>query len=297
MFDFRLRVFQLVAKRKSFTKAAEELYITQPAVSKHIKEIESYYKVKLFHRNGSKIVLTEAGHSLLGHVDELLSVYHSIEIDMHAFSSGKSGHLRIGASTTIAEYILPTILPQFHSDFKDIKVSLKPGNSEQIEMALAAGEIDLGIIEGQGKSPDFKYTPFLRDEIVLVARANHYLIQKESLALSDLATESFLLREPGSGTLAVIANALKLIGIKLADLHVEMQLRSSESIKNYLLSSNTLAFLSVFSILKELKNNECAILDIKGLSIERDFCFIQPHGEYEMLPALFIKFALEHNFR
>ncbi len=297
MFDFRLRVFYTVAKRLNFTKAAEALYITQPAVTKHIKEIESYFKVKLFDRNGTKIKLTPAGETLLHYAEQLFAIYQNLEFDLDAFTQRKSGTLRIGASTTAAQYLLPPILAAFHHKFETVKVQLVTGNTELIETALQQKTIDLGIIEGKSRNTVFKYTPFVKDELVLVAKTGHPLAKKSVAKPEDLLKCSFLLREPGSGTLEVIAHALKQSGIKIGDLNVEMQLDSPESIKLYLLNSEALAFLSVYAIFKELKNNECTIIDVKGLTIERQFNFIQAQGDTETLPDFFIKFAINYNFK
>jgi DNA-binding transcriptional LysR family regulator len=297
MFDFRLQVFHTVAKRLSFTRAAEELFITQPAVTKHIHEIESYFKVKLFERNGIKIRLTPAGEILLQYTDQLFDIYRNLEFELNTFTQRHTGKLRIGASTTVAQYVLPPVLAAFHKKFKDIQVTLTINNTEQIEQALQNKNIDLGIIEGQSKNSLFKYTELVKDELVLVAGSNHPLAKKKSIKPEDLLNIHLLLREPGSGTLEVIAHALKQLGIKIAQLQSEMQLGSTESIKLYLLHSDCLAFLSVYSILKELQNKECCIIDVKGLAIERYFYFIQQHGESSALPDLFMKFARHYNFR
>jgi LysR family transcriptional regulator, transcriptional activator of the cysJI operon len=170
-------------------------------------------------------------------------------------------------------------------------------NTEQIEQALQNKDIDFGIIEGQSKNTSFKYTEFLKDEIVLVANINHPATRKEKIQLDELLKTPLLLREPGSGTLEVVAHALKPLDIKLSQLHTEMQLGSTESIKSYLLHSNCMAFLSIYSILKELKNKEVAIIDVEGLNIERKFHFIQSYGEVEALPELFMRFARHYNFK
>lgn len=297
MFDFRLQVFNTVAKRLNFTKAAEELFITQPAVTKHIQEIENHFKVKLFERNGTKIKLTPAGETLLHFTDQLFTVYRNMEFELNTFTQQHTGKLRIGASTTVAQYVLPPVLAAFHRKFKDIKVTLTINNTGQIEQALQNKDIELGIIEGQSKNNLFKYTEFVKDELVLVANISHPLAKKGMIKPEELLKIPLLLREPGSGTLEVLAHALKPLGIKIAQLQNEMQLGSTESMKLYLLNSNAMAFLSVHSILKELQNKECCIIDVKGLNIERHFYFIKQHGQAEALPELFMKFARHYNFR
>ncbi len=292
MLDFRLQVFYTVAKRLNFTKASVELYISQPAVTKHIKELEAQFKVSLFERSGNKrILLTPAGEMLLQYAGRLLEIYRELDYDMNLLVKQHSGVLRIGASTTVAQYIIPPILAQFHKKFKDIKVLLITGNTEEIELALLNKEIEFGIIEGIARNPQIRYEEYLNDELVLVSAISNSVIKKDVIKPEELSNYPLLLREPGSGTLDVIAHALKPHNLKLSDLQIEMQLGGTESIKSYLLHSNCLAFLSIHSILKELKNNECRIIDIKGLTIERPFNFIQHYGQPSSLTELFIRFA------
>lgn len=297
MFDFRLKVFQTVAKRLNFTKAAAELYITQPAVTKHIQELEHYFKTKLFERKGSQIKLTPAGEILFQHTGQIFAVYRNLEFEMNSFSKKHKGGLRVGASTTVAQYVLPPVLAAFHEKFPEVKVTLTTNNTEQIEAALKNNEIDLGIIEGKKKNPSIKYSEFIKDEIVLIASNKNPFFKKGVIQVKELKTVPLLLREPGSGTLEVIALSLKNCGIKIKDLKIEMQLSSTESIKSYLLHSDCLAFVSVYSVLNELKQNDFRIIDIKELDIERYFYFIQLQGESESLTTIFMNFSRHYNFR
>jgi LysR family transcriptional regulator, transcriptional activator of the cysJI operon len=297
MFDFRLKVFYTVARRLNFTKAAEELYITQPAVTKHIHEIETYYKIQLFHRNGTKIKLTPAGIALLEHAEQLFNIYRNIEVDLAAINENVKGAIRIGASTTVAQYVLPKYLASFKQKFPDIKIELTTNNTEHIENALIANKIDFGIIEGQSKRPQLKYTTFLKDEIVLCTRTGNPFIKKPSITLALLKELPLLIREQGSGSQEVIAAALKKAGIKVSQLKIEMVLESTESIKAYLSSSDCFAFLSIHSVLKELKSNELTIIDIKELNIERAFYFVKQQGDNQHLTELFMKFISSDNFK
>ncbi|MBS1668116.1 MAG: LysR family transcriptional regulator [Bacteroidetes bacterium] len=297
MFDFRLQVFFTVAKRLNFTKAAEELFITQPAVTKHIHELESHFRIKLFDRNGTKIKLTVAGETLFQYAEELSTIYRNLEFEMNSLTQTHSGNLKIGASTTVAQYVLPPVLAAFHKKSRDIKVTLTINNTEQIEQALENKEIELGFIEGKSKKSIIKYTEFVKDEIVLVSHVNNPLARKQSISPEELKKIPLLLREPGSGTLEVIAHALKPLGIKISQLQNEMQLGSTESMKMYLPYSHCMAFMSVHSVLKELKSKDFCIIDVKGLSIERWFYFIQLQGQLAALPELFMKFARHYNLR
>ena len=292
--DFRLKVFYAVANRLSFTKASTELYITQPAVSKHIQELEEYYKIKLFERNGSKIALTTAGNVLFQHAKSIFEVYRNIDFDMSTLINQRAGLLRIGASTTISQYIIPPLLAGFHHKLQDVKVSLLNGNTEQIENALLQQEIAIGIVEGQSKNKSIKYTPFLKDELVLVCKFSNAFIHLEEVTREELKKMRFVMREQGSGTLEVIEHALKPFEIKITELQIEMQLGSTESIKSYLINSDCVAFISIHAIQKELKNKELAILDIKDLIIERFFYIIALQGKTDSLSDLFIQNISNH---
>ncbi|MGV0847763.1 LysR substrate-binding domain-containing protein [Empedobacter falsenii] len=297
MFDFRLKVFDTVAKRLNFTKAANELNITQPAVTKHIKEIELNLNIKLFERNGTKIKLTKAGEILLKYTEEIFSVYQKMEFEIGQLQEKQKGTLRLGASTTIAQYVLPPILAEFRKRFPEIQLSLVIQNSEKIEDLLANQKIDIGLIEAQIKNRTFHYFPFMKDEIVLVSRQNHSISTKNNIKLDDLKHIPLVFREPGSGTLETIDLALKSKNIKLNELNIEIQLGSIESIKSYVLHSDALAFLSIQSILQELKNQTLTIIDIKNLVIERNFNFIIPEGEQSKLVNLFIDFCNRYNLK
>lgn len=287
--DFRLKVFYTVASRLSFTKAAVELYISQPAVSKHIQELEETYKTKLFERNGSKISLTPAGTILLQHTKAIFELYRTIEFDMSSFVSKRKGLLKLGASTTISQYVIPPVLAQFHEKETDISIQLMNGNTEQIETALLNKEIEIGIVEGQSKNQAIKYVPFLKDELVLVCHSGHSLTRQPEISIEDLKSLRLLTRERGSGTLEVIEYALRQHNIQLSDLQIEMELGSTESIKSYLMHSECLAFMSVYSIGSELKNGELAIVDIKDLNFERDLYVITLMGKSDTLSELFIR--------
>ncbi len=289
MFDYRLKVFSTVANRLSFTKAANELNISQPAVTKHIKEIENQLNTKLFNRNGTTIQLTESGKILLVYAEKVRNLYRDLEFGLSQLNKQEKGKLKIGASTTIAQYILPEILAKFNSYYKDINIELVTHNSEDISTLLKNGQIDLGIVEGESKSSYFNYEIFKPDEIVLVCKSTHPLVQK-NFKLKDLYDVDLIVREQGSGTQEFIQNQLKKSGIDIQKLKIIMQLGSSESLKNYLIHSDAMAFLSINTVLQELKNNQLSVIDIKNFSIERDFNFITLKGEQSELINLFMKF-------
>lgn len=201
MSDFRLKVFYSVAKHLSFTQASKELYISQPAITKHIRELESLYGVRLFDRLGNKISLTDAGKLMLEHCEQILAAYRRLEYDMNLLKNEWTGDLRLGASTTISQYVLPPILARFTEKYPKVNVTLMDTNSRNIEQALQNHDIDLGLVEGVFRLPSLKYEPFLHDELVPVVGIQSKLAKKDEIGLDELQQLPLVLRERGSGTL------------------------------------------------------------------------------------------------
>lgn len=209
MIDTRLKVFRSVATLLSFTKAANELFISQPAISKHIQELEKEYGVRLFDRIGNRIQLTRAGQLLLDHACKIIDAYQNLDFDMKKLTAKSEGELRIGASTTISQYVLPELIAGFRKQYPDIRLTLLSGNSHEIEDALATGRIDLGMVEGMKRQPTFKYTPFMKDELVAFVHCSNPLARQEEISLNLLKQTPIVLRELGSGTLDVIQKHCK----------------------------------------------------------------------------------------
>jgi len=291
MADFRLKVFYTVAKRLSFTKAADELFISQPAITKHIHELEDEYKAKLFERKGNRISLTQAGQLLFNFVEDVFERYDNVAFEINALDKRKEGMLRLGASTTVSQYIVAPLLAKFRNKFADVQLSLITGNTTYVEKALLDKDIEIGIIEGYSKNTEISYHPYLKDELVLVCSNKHPLANRSELNLDELKTIRFVQREHGSGTLEVIEHAIKKAGINPNELQVEIRLGSTESIKSYLMNAPCMAFISIHAITDELKNSKLKVVDVDGLTIERTFYIITLQGKITGLADLFFHFA------
>lgn len=291
MSDFRLKVFQAVAKNLSFTKASQELFISQPAITKHIKELESAYQTRLFDRQGSRISLTGSGRLLLEHCDRIMEAYKQLEYEMHLLHNEYAGELHLGASTTIAQYVLPPLLGNFIGKFPQVSLSLLNGNSREVEAALREKRIDLGLVEGVSRLPGLKYIPFLKDELVAVVRTKSKLQLPDEITSGELTSVPLVLRERGSGTLDVIERALSGRGIRLSALRVLMYLGSTEGIKLFLENADCMGIVSVRSIGKELAAGTFRVIEIKDMPMYRDFCFVRLQGEEGGLPQAFMQFA------
>ncbi|RTL56626.1 MAG: LysR family transcriptional regulator [Sphingobacteriales bacterium] len=293
MLSAQHEVFLEVAKQKSFSKAAEEMYISQPAISKHIKQLEFQYKTKLFDRRGMYIELTPAGELLFERLTEVKRIQEQTLFDITTLSKAMEaeGVLKLGASTTVALYILPKVLSIFHEQHPNLTISLLNRNTEIVLDALLNKEINLGIIEEKGQLTNVSYLPFITDEVVAVCSRQSIWAKKKNYQVKDLYQMPLAIRERGSGTLAVLKKNLEKHKIQLNDLNIKVRLGGTEALKNFLIESDCLGFLPHRSVIKELKYGELKQLHFEGLSIVRNFYFIQRKGETSNLNKLLIKTA------
>lgn len=294
MEDFRLKVFYAVAKNKSFTKAADELFITQPAITKHIKLLEETLGVRLFDRRNHVIKLTIAGEVLHRYALEIFQLYEDARGELSELKQEHKGRFRLGASTTIAQYLLSPVIASFFEKYPDLDLSLLNGNTEIIENAILANDIDLGIVEGKKHHSSIKYIDFIEDELVAVVHTNSRFAGKDSITKDELKDIPLVLRERGSGTLDVLESMFKANGIKRRDLKVIMHLGSTESIKSFLEYSNSMSFMSSRAVAKEVSRGEMKVIDVQGLKLLRKFSFIHLHGKPNKFSSEFISFYLKH---
>ena len=292
MDEFRLRVFVTAARTLSFSKCAAALNITQPAVSRHIGELEARYGMPLFTRGTSGVALTKAGGLLLSHAESLLSAYQKMDYDMELLSQTSQGRLSIGASTTIAMYLLPPVLASFMELSGGVEVSMLSGNSENVEQWLRDGTVDIGFVENASRRPWLHYEPLMADELVLVAGTQGRYGTLESVTPEELRGLPLVLREKGSGTREIIERALSRRGICVEDLNVVIELSSTEAIKSFVRSSDTLAIVSVIALHRELADGSLSIVDIDGVDMPREFATVVRPGEFFGLNARFHDFVI-----
>ena len=292
MDEFRLRVFVTAARTLSFSKCAAALNITQPAVSRHIGELEARYGMPLFTRGTSGVALTKAGGLLLSHAEGLLSAYQKMDYDMELLSQTSQGRLSIGASTTIAMYLLPPVLASFMELSGGVEVSMLSGNSENVEQWLRDGTVDIGFVENASRRPWLHYEPLMADELVLVAGTQGRYGTLESVTPEELRGLPLVLREKGSGTREIIERTLSRRGIRVDDLNVVIELSSTEAIKSFVRSSDTLAIVSVIALHRELADGSLRIVDIDGIDMPREFATAVRPGEFSGLNARFHGFVI-----
>ncbi|HMJ46937.1 MAG TPA: LysR substrate-binding domain-containing protein, partial [Ferruginibacter sp.] len=202
------------------------------------------------------------------------------------------GQLKLGASTTVALYILPRLLSAFHQKYPEVKISLLNRNTDTITKALIDQDIDIGIVEGKKKNSTILYQPFITDEVVAVCSAKSPIAKKRILTVQEIRDYPIVLREQGSGTLAAIKYNLEKQGIKLSGLKVSVRLAGTEALKNFLKEDNCLGFLPKGAVLKELRDGDLVAIKIEKFQIIRDFYFIQRHGtDTNELNKAFIRFV------
>lgn len=282
MSDFRLRVFAAVARHLSFTKAGQELFISQPAVTKHIRELEAQYSQRLLERRSNRVTLTEAGRLLQAHADAVAAAQQELTDQLLALRNPDeaAGRLRLGASTTLSQYVLPGLLPAFQARYPQVQLFLRNANSEQIADALLRGELDLGFVEGRTKSRDLHYELLLPDELVAVRSARLGQQAPAPSTLADALAHPLVLRERGSGTLEILEFALRTQQIKLSDLTVAMYLDNTEAIKSYLEAApETLGFVSRKALSRELAAGILEIVPVAGLHLSRQFEAVWVQGQ------------------
>ena len=295
MEDFRLKVFVSAAHHLNFTKASQELFISQPAVSKHISELESAFCLPLFNRNGSYLSLTLAGEKFLHYAEHLLAEYNTLNYEMSLLTDNLKGTLSLGASTTVAQYFLPSLLAKFTLHLPEVKVSLLSGNSAQVEEALFGHKIDLGIVENAGRCKGLHYENVIEDELVLVANTKGKYADIEEVTMEELTKMPIVFRGNGSGTLEVIESTFADVGYKIGMFNVIMQLGSTEAIKSFIQNVDAVAIISVIAANKELRDGSLRIIDIQGVDMKRHFAFVMRQGEQGKLIRRFCEFIQRNN--
>jgi len=284
--NFRLVVFRAVAEHLSFRKAAEQLYLTQPAVSQQIRALEEDLAVSLLDRAGSRPKLTAAGRLLLNYVRQSSDLLQKARQDLNSLSKVHSGPLMLGASTTIAQYLLPAILGEYCRHNPRVQPYLISGNTEQIVEALGRKEIQMGFIEGPPKSREVKSEPFLSDELVLIAPAAHEWSERRSVRPAELTTAPLLLRERGSGTRSIIELTLERHGVSLNKLKIAMELDSTEAIKSAVEAGLGVGILSRWAIAKDSRlGSAFQIVAIQGVHFMRQFLVVENKGPALAGPA------------
>jgi len=279
MENFRLKVFRAVAKHLNFRRAAEELCLTQPAITLQIKALEQHLGVQLFDRSGAHISLTPAGSMLLKYATKIDELETKATAALSPFADGQRGELRIGASLTIAQYILPHLLGAFQQQHPHVRPHLTTCNTEQVLEALLAREVSLGFIEGPTMRRDVRAEVFLEDEIVLIVPPAHEWNDRGVVEPEELKQERLIMRERGSGTRRVVEIALQRRGVKAKHLNIAMEFDSTEGIMTAVEAGLGIGFASLWSISKALQVDSLRVVPIRSIRITRPLSVAYPLGQ------------------
>ena len=280
--NFRLKVFRAVAEHRNFRKAAERLFLTQPAVTLQIKALESDLGVRVFDRTGGRITLTHQGSLLLEFANQLASLAAEAEQKLGCSEGSVTGELALGASTTIAQYVLPRLLGAFQNEHPKIQFSLQSGNTSEVVRWLLEGRVALGLIEGPARERGVRTEPFMEDELVLITPPS---FDSDRLAPAQFLATSLLLREQGSGSRRVVELALENADFKLKAFRKIMELDSTEAIKSAVEAGLGVGFVSRWAIAKELELGTLKVAQVDGVRAARHFTLIGRTGPEPQGPA------------
>jgi DNA-binding transcriptional LysR family regulator len=275
--NFRIRVFRAVAHHLNFSRAAEELLLTQPAVTQQIKALEDEFGVPLFDRGGGHISLTPGGKALLPFAEKMKVISDEAVAAVAGAYGQQAGELSLGASQTIGQYLLPNLVAGFLRANPKVRITARSGNTDAMLEALVAREIQLALIEGPEQRKDVHIEPFMEDHMVLVVPASHEWADN-TVDLAELKEQPLLMREFGSGSRRVLEQALTASGLKNKDLKVSMELDSTEGLLSAVEAGLGVTFVSRWAVRNQLSLGTLKLARIRSLKLSRRFSMAYPAG-------------------
>ena len=291
MADRRLQVFHAVARQSSFTKAAETLFMTQPAVTFQIKQLEEHFNTRLFDRGHGRISLTPAGEVVLDYAERILSLSAELDTRISELTGEVQGLLLIGASMTIAEFMLPRVLGEFKVAFPGVKARLTVANSETIEHGVAAHSLDIGLIEAPSHLPSLSTEECCEDELQVVCSPAHPLAKLKTISPKQLLQHAYISREPGSGTREVTDSYFRHAGIAPEEVNTVMELGSPDAIKGVVETGLGFAIMSKVIVAKEKQLGVLVALPLAP-KLTRTLSLVYPKEKFRSrLVSSFVEFS------
>lgn len=273
---YQLRTFCVLEKKGSFSRTAQELYLTQPAVSQHIKALESFYGVGLFDRVDKKLVLTEAGKTLYHYTGLIFNLINETKRAISDFSELKRGSICIGASNNIGVYVLPSILGEFKNGFPQINIQVSIDTTRVIEQKLLSNEIDIGIVEAQVRSSDLVLEHWGAEKLILITSAMHPWTQLKSIKPDMLLDEPFIVGGRGSGTRRVLEEKMPNVMKKM---NVYLELGSTEGVKRAVEENLGISICGGNTVSRELKSGQLKAIKIDGIELKKNFSIVYLKGK------------------
>jgi DNA-binding transcriptional LysR family regulator len=292
--DYRDTVFLSVAEHSSFTKASSDLGISQPAITRHIKALEDHYQTSLFERRGNKIFLTVSGEKVHAVLRDIAQQYRNLDFEIGQINNNIFGEFKIGASSTISQYIIPRVIASFHKKYPKIQIHLMNGNSFEMEKLLLSNQVDLALVENNTSQSGIQYKKFLNDELVVVTGKNSTYAKREALSKDELIKAPIVLREQGSGTLEVIKQACIKHDLDFESLNKLIHLGSTESIKNFLQDFDGIAIISKHAIQTEIQLKNLVRLETEDFIIPRQLRIAYKQGHKSNQVELFEYYLLAY---
>jgi DNA-binding transcriptional LysR family regulator len=281
MADRRLQVFHTVARLLSFTKAAENLHMTQPAVTFQVRQLEEYFNTRLFDRTHNRISLTDAGARVYQFSDKIFELYGEMENAVREMTGEISGSLTIGASTTIAEYMLPALLGDFRSRYPDVSIHLKVSNTDGIVSMVENNTIDLGVVEAPVSNKNLVVDECRRDNLVAIVPPGHPKAELDKVTLDELLEYPFICREEGSGTREVIGEHMTKHAKCDTCMNIAMELGSPEAVKGAVEAGMGISVVSNATIQKELRLGTLVSIELDP-PLERPFSFVHQKQKFRV---------------
>ena len=279
MSDRRLKVFHTVAGVLSFTRAAELLHMTQPAVTHQIRQLEDEFNARLFDRTNNRISLTHAGEQVLEYATQILSLYDDMQESVKALTGDRTGLVTLGASTTIAEYMLPGLLGDFRQRFPEVQIRLRVANTDAVVAMVADNSIDLGVVEGEVENQLLRVERCQQDELQVIVPPGHPLTEYSSVKPLDLTLYPFIHREDGSGTRSVIERYFTDVGIDENAINCPFELGSTEAIKGAVQAGVGVTIVSRATLSKELALGQLIALPLEP-ALVRAFYFVRQRQKF-----------------
>jgi DNA-binding transcriptional LysR family regulator len=288
---WRLQIFCRVVELRSFSKAAKALYLSQPTVSSHIKDLENHFECKLVDRLGREVTPTKAGSLLYDYATKIIALKKEAENALTEFQGKIKGHLTIGGSTIPAGYILPPLLGKFKEDYPGVVVTLIQGDTGRIIMDTLRGNVELGIVGAKAQEAQLVQKKIIDDEMFLIVPQQHRWATKRHVAMDELVTEPFIMREPGSGTRKSMEQVLEKADQPVGSLNVVAEMGSTEAIRQGIKAGVGVSILSECAVREELAAGSLKKVKIQGLSFKRAFYLtVHRHRTQSPLCRTFIKF-------
>ncbi|MBX9975021.1 LysR family transcriptional regulator [Cytobacillus firmus] len=271
MYYDALKTFVTLAEVKNFTKTAELLLMSQPSVSLHIKNLEKEFQTKLFQRSPKYLKITPSGEILYDRAKQMITIYEQTRQEILEQQNTIKGDLKIAASFTIGEYILPPLLLDLQNQYPELNLQVTIANTEEVVQSTRSHHVDIGLIEGQTNERELIVTPFLEDELFIVTSNQHPLVQKEEATIADLQDQAWIMRENGSGTREYFNHVVRSNGLKVKSL---LTISSNQGIKETLINGLGISILSGSVVERDVNQNNLSIIKVKNQEFKRTLSYV-----------------------